>query len=48
LVVKKVSPIIGGGGGGRINFAQGGGIKPEKILEAIQRAKEIIVDQIRG
>jgi len=47
LVVKKVSPIIGGGGGGRINFAQGGGVKPEKILEAIQRAKEIIGDQIR-
>ena len=47
LVVKKVSSIIGGGGGGRINFAQGGGSKPEKILEAIQRAKEIIGDQIR-
>ena len=46
LVVKKVSPIIGGGGGGRVNFAQGGGIKPEKIKEAIQKAKEILEDQI--
>ena len=46
LVVKKVSPIIGGGGGGRVNFAQGGGIKPEKIKEAIQKAKEIIEGQI--
>jgi alanyl-tRNA synthetase len=47
LVVNKVSPIIGGGGGGRTNFAQGGGTKPKKIREAIQKAKEIIEKQIR-
>jgi alanyl-tRNA synthetase len=47
-IVKKVSPIIGGGGGGRVNFAQGGGSKPEKIQEAIQKAKELIKNQIKG
>ncbi|MCW3997466.1 MAG: alanine--tRNA ligase [Candidatus Bathyarchaeota archaeon] len=47
FVVNKVSPIIGGGGGGRANFAQGGGTKPEKIREAIQKAKEIIEKQIQ-
>jgi alanyl-tRNA synthetase len=47
-VVRKVSPIIGGGGGGRANFAQGGGIKPKKIKEAIQKANELIVKQIKG
>jgi len=46
-VVRRVSPIIGGGGGGRANFAQGGGTQPKKIQEAIQKAKEIIEKQIR-
>ena len=30
-VVRAVSPIIGGGGGGKPNFAQGGGTQPEKM-----------------
>ncbi|MEM2098446.1 MAG: alanine--tRNA ligase [Candidatus Bathyarchaeia archaeon] len=41
-IVKAVSPIIGGGGGGKPNFAQGGGTKPEKLQEALERAEEII------
>ena len=30
----------GGGGGGRPNFAQAGGKLPEKLPEAIQKAKD--------
>jgi alanyl-tRNA synthetase len=46
-VVRKVSPIIGGGGGGRANFAQGGGTQPKNIQEAIQKANELIIKQIK-
>jgi alanyl-tRNA synthetase len=41
-----VSKIIGGGGGGRSNFAQAGGTHPEKISEAVQTAMECIKKQI--
>jgi alanyl-tRNA synthetase len=46
-IVKVVSPIIGGGGGGRPNFAQGGGTQPEKLQEALKRAEEIIKKQLK-
>jgi alanyl-tRNA synthetase len=45
-VVKEISPLIGGGGGGRKNFAQGGGTQTERIGEAIQRVEEIVKRQI--
>jgi alanyl-tRNA synthetase len=46
-VVREVSPIIGGGGGGRPNFAQGGGTQPEKLQEAIKKAEETIKQQLK-
>lgn len=36
VFIKKIAPLIGGGGGGRPDFAQAGGTKPmqlEKVLE---------------
>jgi alanyl-tRNA synthetase len=45
-VVKEVAPIFGGGGGGRPNFAQGGGTKPEKLAEAVKAAEEAIKKQL--
>ena len=45
-VVQEVAPIIGGGGGGKPNFAQGGGTKPEKLQEAVKVAEEAIRKQI--
>lgn len=45
-VVRALSPIIGGGGGGKPNFAQGGGTQPEKLQEAIEVAKETIKKQL--
>jgi alanyl-tRNA synthetase len=46
-IVRAVSPIIGGGGGGRPNFAQGGGAKPEKLQEAVKAAEEAIRKQLK-
>ena len=36
--VKQIAPIVGGGGGGRSDFAQAGGKEPAKINEAIEAA----------
>jgi alanyl-tRNA synthetase len=41
-ILKQISPIIEGGGGGRPNMAQAGGRKPEKLDEALAKAVEFI------
>jgi alanyl-tRNA synthetase len=46
-VVREVSPIIGGGGGGKPNFAQGGGTQPENLQDAIKAAEKTIKKQLK-
>jgi alanyl-tRNA synthetase len=46
-IVKEVAPTFGGGGGGRPNFAQGGGTKCDKISEAAKAAEEAIKKQVK-
>ena len=41
-VVKELAPIVGGGGGGRPDFAEAGGKDPSKIDELLQRAPEVV------
>ena len=41
-IVREVAKIAGGNGGGRPDFAQAGGKNPEKIDEALDRARQII------
>jgi alanyl-tRNA synthetase len=41
-VVKELAPIVGGGGGGRPDFAEAGGKDPSKIDELIRRAPEVV------
>jgi len=41
-IIKELARIVGGGGGGRTDFAQAGGKEPEKITEALRRAEELI------
>ncbi len=41
-VIKQIAPIVGGGGGGRPDFAQAGGKQPEKLDEAIAKAGEVV------
>ena len=38
--VKQVAPIVGGGGGGKPDMAQAGGKQPEKLDEALEKARE--------
>ena len=45
-IAKEASAIIGGGGGGRLNFAQGGGTVTAKLPEAIRKAEETLKKQI--
>jgi len=46
-IVRVASPIIGGGGGGKPNFAQGGGTQPEKLEDAVKAAEETIRKQLQ-
>ena len=41
-IIKRLAPVVGGGGGGRPDMAQAGGKHPEKLPEAIDKAPEII------
>jgi alanyl-tRNA synthetase len=41
-LVKALAPIIGGGGGGRPDFAEAGGKDPSKIDELLSRAPETL------
>lgn len=45
-IVKEAAPIFGGGGGGRPNFAQGGGTKCDKVNNAVQAAEEAVRKQL--
>ncbi|WP_457598759.1 alanine--tRNA ligase [Hydrogenimonas sp.] len=40
--VKEIAPVLGGGGGGRDDFAQAGGKRPEAIGEAKAKALEYL------
>ena len=46
-IVRAIAPIVEGGGGGRAQMAQAGGKKPEKIEEALARAKELIREKLQ-
>lgn len=46
--VKKVAPVLGGGGGGRDDFAQAGGKDASKIAEAIEIALSYAKEKLQG
>jgi alanyl-tRNA synthetase len=41
-IVKELAPIVGGGGGGRPDFAEAGGRHPEKIDDLLAAAPEVV------
>lgn len=41
-IVKEIAPIVGGGGGGRPDFAEAGGKHPEKINEMLEESRRVI------
>ncbi len=47
LIVKESAPIFGGGGGGRPNFAQGGGTQTDKLKDAVEAAELAIKKQLK-
>jgi alanyl-tRNA synthetase len=41
-VVKELAPIVGGGGGGRPDFAEAGGKQPERIDDMLKAAEAVV------
>ena len=41
-IIQKISPLIGGRGGGKADLAQGGGPQTDKLSEALQKASDFI------
>jgi len=46
-IVKEIAPLVGGGGGGRPDFAEAGGKQPEQI-DGMLRATEQVVEKLIG
>jgi alanyl-tRNA synthetase len=46
-VVKEIAPIVGGGGGGRPTMARAGGKQPDKLPEALDRARELLAAALK-
>ncbi|MEZ3485905.1 MAG: alanine--tRNA ligase [Lachnospiraceae bacterium] len=47
-LIKAVAPLVGGGGGGRPNMAQAGGKNPAGIEDALAKAAEVLVGQLKS
>jgi alanyl-tRNA synthetase len=47
-IVKLLSEIIGGGGGGRPQLAQAGGKDPENLIKAINSAESVVRNQLKS
>lgn len=45
-LIKEVASVVGGGGGGRPNMAQAGGKNPAAIPEALEKAVEVMKQQL--
>ncbi|AQL00803.1 Alanine--tRNA ligase chloroplastic/mitochondrial [Zea mays] len=46
--VSGIAKLCGGGGGGKPNFAQAGGRKPENLPDALEKARAEIVARVSG
>ena len=47
-IVKEIAPIVGGGGGGRPDFAEAGGKQPEKIDEMLRATDAVVARLLSG
>ncbi len=46
-IIKQIAPIVGGGGGGRPQMAQAGGKQPDKLPEALEKAKAMANEMLK-
>jgi len=46
-IADEAAALLGGGGSGRPDFAQGGGTQIEKVPEALHKAEEVIRKQVK-
>lgn len=46
-IIKEAATVAGGGGGGRPDMAQAGGKIPEKLKEAMDKAKEVLESLVK-
>jgi len=46
-IIDEISPVIGGGGGGRPDFAQAGGTKPDKLDQAVEKGLAYIQAKLK-
>jgi alanyl-tRNA synthetase len=47
-LVKELAPIVGGGGGGRPDFAEAGGKDTSKIDALLERARELVTSALEA
>ncbi|HEY2573950.1 MAG TPA: alanine--tRNA ligase [Verrucomicrobiaceae bacterium] len=47
-IIQAIAPIVGGKGGGKPDFARGGGKEVNKLEEALAHAREIVIDLSRS
>jgi alanyl-tRNA synthetase len=45
-LVRRLAPLVGGGGGGRPDFAQAGGKLPERLPEALAEVERAVREQL--
>jgi alanyl-tRNA synthetase len=47
-LVKELAPIVGGGGGGRPDFAEAGGKDPSRIAELLATAPRVLASHLQN
>jgi alanyl-tRNA synthetase len=47
-IIKEIAAVVGGSGGGKPDMAQAGGKLPDKLPEAIAKAKDVVAAQAGG
>ena len=47
-LVKTLAPIVGGGGGGRPDFAEAGGRDASKIDELLAKARDLVTHALQS